>query len=161
MDATINYPPEELLKPTFGRRNFELIILWMLNNNEFCTWTSLQSKISKSTLQVYLKKLMKKRFMIKTAYNEYRITPEGRDRYYELSEFKKERRRLNYPPKVILRKRNYDHWILWMVFNNNYCKWADFLQEPLSINQSSLSINMNSLIDDGFIIKEEKNILGC
>jgi len=156
MDAIINYPPKELLKPTFGKRNFELIILWMLYNNEFCTWASLQSKISKSTLQVYLKKLMKKGFIIKTAYNEYRITPEGRDKYYELSEFKREKRRLNYPPKVILRKRNYDHWILWMVFNNNYCKWADFLQEPLSINQSSLSINMNSLINDGFIIKEEK-----
>ncbi len=156
MDAIINYPPKELLKPTFGRRNFELIILWMLNNNDFCTWASLQSKISKSTLQVYLKKLMKKGFINKTTYNEYRITPEGRDRYYELSVFKREKRRLNYPPKVILRKRNYDHWILWMVFNNNYCKWADFLEEPLSINQSSLSINMNSLINNGFIIKEEK-----
>ena len=156
MDAIINYPPKELLKPTFGRRNFELIILWMLYNNDFCTWASLQSKISKSTLQVYLKKLMKKGFINKTAYNEYRITPEGRDKYYELSVFKREKRRLNYPPKVILRKRNYDHWILWMVFNNNYCKWADFLEEPLSINQSSLSINMNSLINDGFIIKEEK-----
>ncbi|MFX0020389.1 MAG: winged helix-turn-helix domain-containing protein [Promethearchaeota archaeon] len=156
MDVSINYPPKELLKPTFGRRNFELIILWMLNNNDFCTWASLQSKISKSTLQVYLKKLMKKGFITKTAYNEYRITPEGRDKYYELSEFKREKRRLNYPPKVILRKRNYDHWILWMAFNNNYCKWADFLQEPLSINQSSLSINMNSLINNGFIIKEEK-----
>ncbi|MGB5910133.1 MAG: winged helix-turn-helix domain-containing protein [Promethearchaeia archaeon] len=156
MDVIINYPPKELLKPTFGRRNFELIILWMLHNNEFCTWASLQSKISKSTLQVYLKKLMKKGFIIKPDYNEYRITPEGRDKYYELSEFKREKRRLNYPPKVILRKRNYDHWILWMAFNNNYCKWADFLQEPLSINQSSLSINMNSLINDGFIIKEEK-----
>ncbi|MFX0026425.1 MAG: tetratricopeptide repeat protein [Candidatus Hermodarchaeota archaeon] len=156
MDTIINYPPEELLKPTFGRRNFELIILWMLNNNDFCSWASLQSKISKSTLQVYLKKLMKKRFIVKTSYNEYRITPEGKDRYYELSEFKTERRRLNYPPKVILRKRNYDHWILWMVFNNNFCKWADFLQDPLSINQSSLSINMNSLINDGFINKENK-----
>jgi len=156
MNTIINYPPEELLKPTFGRRNFELIILWMLNNNDFCSWASLQSKISKSTLQVYLKRLIKKGFLSKTAYNEYRITPEGRDRYYELSEFKKERRKLNYPPKVILRKRNYDHWILWMVFNNNFCKWADFLQDPLSINQSSLSINMNSLINDGFINKEDK-----
>ncbi len=156
MDKIINYPPEELLKPILGRKNFELIILWMLNNNNFCSWASLQSKISKSTLQVYLKKLMKNGFIIKTAYNEYRITPEGRDRYYELSVYKREKRRLNYPPKVILRKRNYDHWILWMVFNNNYCKWADFLQDPLSINQSSLSINMNSLINDGFIIKEEK-----
>ncbi|MFX1493673.1 MAG: tetratricopeptide repeat protein [Promethearchaeota archaeon] len=156
MDTIINYPPEELLKPTFGRRNFELIILWMLNNNDFCSWASLQSKISKSTLQVYLKKLLKNGFIVKAAYNEYRITPEGKDRYYELSEFKTERRRLNYPPKVILRKRNYDHWILWMVFNNNFCKWADFLQDPLSINQSSLSINMNSLINDGFINKEDK-----
>jgi tetratricopeptide (TPR) repeat protein len=44
-----------------------------------------------------------------------------------------------------------------MVYNNNYCKWADFLEEPLSINQSSLSKNLNFLIEKkGFIRKENK-----
>ncbi|MFW9882222.1 MAG: hypothetical protein ACFFG0_54865, partial [Candidatus Thorarchaeota archaeon] len=65
-------------------------------------------------------------------------------------------RTLSYPPAIIKRRRNYDHWILWMVYNNNYCKWADFLAEPLSINQSSLSKNINLLLDKGFIEKEEK-----
>lgn len=156
MKSAFNFPPKELIKPIFGKRNFELIILWMLNNNEFCTWGDLQTQISKSTLQIYLKRLQKEGHLIKTEYNHYEITPKGRDRYYELSEFKKKKRSLNYPPKVILRKRNYDHWILWMVFNNSYCKWADFLEEPLSINQSSLSKNINSLIDEGFVNKMEK-----
>ena len=156
MKSAINYPPKELIKPIFGKPNFELIILWMLNNNDFCTWGALQTIVAKSTLQIYLKKLQKEGYLTKTEYNHYEITPKGRDRYYELSEFKKKKRNLNYPPKAILRKRNYDHWILWMVFNNNYCKWADFLEEPLSINQSSLSKNMNSLINEGFINKEEK-----
>ncbi|MHA2186599.1 MAG: hypothetical protein ACXAAI_16540, partial [Promethearchaeota archaeon] len=53
-------------------------------------------------------------------------------------------------------KRNYDHWILWMVYNNPSCKWSDFKQEPLSINQSSLSTNLNSLIENGFIERENK-----
>jgi tetratricopeptide (TPR) repeat protein/Mn-dependent DtxR family transcriptional regulator len=159
MNSLINYPPKELLKPVFGKRNFELIILWMLNNNEFCTWGDLQQKIAKSTLQIYLKKLQKEGYLTKTDYNHYEITPKGRNRYYELSKFKKKERSLSYPPKEILRKRNYDHWILWMVFNNNFCKWADFLEEPLSINQSSLSKNMNSLIEDGFIKKEEKKYI--
>jgi tetratricopeptide (TPR) repeat protein len=43
-----------------------------------------------------------------------------------------------------------------MVYNNNYCKWADFLEEPLSINQSSLSKNLNDLINKTFVRKDEK-----
>ncbi|GAG95004.1 unnamed protein product, partial [marine sediment metagenome] len=38
----------------------------------------------------------------------------------------------------------------------NFCKWADFLAEPLSINQSSLSKNMNKLMEKTFVIKEDK-----
>jgi predicted transcriptional regulator len=43
-----------------------------------------------------------------------------------------------------------------MVYNNNHCKWADFISEPLSINQSSLSKNLNLLQEQGFVKKEEK-----
>lgn len=160
MNSQINYPPEEVIKPSYTRPNFELIILWMLNNNLSCTWGDLQEKISKSTLQIYLKKLIKKGYIKKEGYNQYVITPKGGDRYYELSEFKKKKRILNYPPRIIIEKqRNYDHWILWMLYNNNYCIWSDFLQDPLSINQSSLSKNMNSLLEKGYIKKDGKKYI--
>ncbi|MFX0143581.1 MAG: tetratricopeptide repeat protein, partial [Candidatus Hodarchaeota archaeon] len=54
---------------------------------------------------------------------------------------------------------NYSHWILWMVYNNGFCKRSDFLEEPLSINQSSLSKSLNSLIQKGFLIKENKRYI--
>ena len=55
-----------------------------------------------------------------------------------------------------MKRRNYDHWILWMVYNNYSCKWSDFKQDPLSINQSSLSNNLNSLIENKFVLRENK-----
>ncbi|MFW9820415.1 MAG: hypothetical protein ACFFE5_12460 [Candidatus Thorarchaeota archaeon] len=162
----INYPPKEILDPTskISKPNFELIILWMLNNNKACSSANfleiknLKSKpvLSKSTLYNYLKSLIDEDFIIKSKYNKYQISPKGRDRFYELSQAKNKRRKLNFPPDVILRKRNYNHWILWMLYNNNYCKWADFLNEPLKINQSSLSKNMNLLMSQDYIRKEDK-----
>ncbi|MFX1320210.1 MAG: hypothetical protein ACFFAQ_01070 [Promethearchaeota archaeon] len=166
MENTINYPPNELLEPLskLSKPNFELVILWMLNNNESCTSSDFltiensesDTIFSKSTLYNYFKTLIEEAYVNKSAYNKYEITPKGKDRFYELSQTKFARRKLSYPPKAITNKRNYDHWILWMVYNNNFCKWADFLAEPLSINQSSLSKNMNSLMDDGFLEKENK-----
>jgi len=161
-----NYPPKEIVEPAskINKPNFELIILWMLNNNDFCSGANFldiknsksEEVIPKSTLYEYLGKLQKNGYIIKPAYNKYQITSIGRDRFYELSQAKNKKRKLSYPPEIILRKRNYDHWILWMLFNNNFCKWADFLNEPLRINQSSLSKNMNKLIEDGFVRKEER-----
>jgi len=156
MPPTINFPPEEVIKPVFGKKDFELIILWMLNNNEVCTWSNLKKLVKPSTLSIYLKNLQKTELIIKKEFNHYTITSKGKDRYYELSQAKKTKRKLNFPPDVILWKRNYDHWILWMVYNNSFCKWVDFLNAPLSINNSSLSKNMNLLIDDGFVRKENK-----
>ena len=156
MPSPINYPPKEVIQPIFGKINFELVILWMLNNNEVCTWSNLKEKIKPSTLSIYLKRLLLKKLIEKKEFNQYTITTKGQDRFYELSQATRQKRRLNYPPKAILWKRNYDHWILWMVYNNTFCKWADFLNEPLSINNSSLSKNMNSLIEDGFVKKENK-----
>lgn len=151
-----NYPPEEIIKPIFGKPNFEFIILWILNNNEICTWADLKVKVKHSTLSIYLKKLIERGYIEKSSFNQYQITSKGRDRYYELSQARQKKRKLSYPPKAILRRRNYDHWILWMVYNNNYCKWSDFLEPPLSINQSSLSKNLNLLIEKEFVRKEEK-----
>jgi len=156
MPSPINSPPEEIIKPIFGKINFEFVTLWMLNNNETCTWANLKALIKPSTLSIYLKKLLVTELIEKKEFNQYTITTKGQDRFYELSQATRQKRKLNYPPKTILWKRNYDHWILWMVYNNTYCKWADFLNEPLSINNSSLSKNMNSLIEGNFIKKENK-----
>ncbi len=162
----VNYPPEEILdlSSKSAKKIIELVILWMLNNNDFCTsvnFTEIKNSkskpiIHKSTLYLYLKKLLKSGYIVKPAYNTYVITSKGRDRFYDLSKGKNKKRKLNYPPDIIKRKRNYDHWILWMLYNNNYCKWANFLNDPLNINQSSLSKNLNKLIEDGLVIKENK-----
>jgi len=156
MDITCNYPPEEIIKPVFGKPNYEFIILWILNNNEVCTWANLKEQVKHSTLSIYLNRLKDRGYIEKSTFNQYKITTKGKDRYYELSEARQKKRKLSYPPKAILRRRNYDHWILWMVYNNNYCKWSDFLEPPLSINQSSLSKNLNSLLDKKYVRKEEK-----
>ncbi len=156
MDTTCNFPPEEILNPIIGKPNWEYIILWMLSNNKVCSWSELKEKINKSTLSIYVSRLKRDGYIIKSEFNQYQITSKGREKYYELGQAKRGGRKLSYPPKVILTRRNYDHWILWMVYNNNYCKWADFLDEPLSINQSSLSKNLNDLISKNFVRKEEK-----
>jgi len=153
--STCNYPPEEIIKPVFGKPNYEFILLWILNNNDVCSWANLKEKIKHSTLSIYLNRLKDREYIEKSTFNQYKITSTGKDRYYELSEAGQTKRKLSYPPDVLLRRRNYDHWILWMVYNNNYCKWADFLGDPLSINQSSLSKNLNSLLDEEFVRKDE------
>ena len=156
MDSVCNYPPEEVIKPIFGKPNYEFIILWILNNNEVCTWANLKEKVTHSTLSNYLSRLKDKGYVEKSTFNQYKITNKGKDRYYELSETKEKTKKLSYPPDAILRRRNYHHWILWMVANNSLCKWSDFSEPPLSINQSSLSKNLNSLMDKEFVRKEEK-----
>jgi len=156
VDSVCNYPPEEVIKPIFGKPNYEFIILWILNNNEVCTWANLKEKVTHSTLSNYLSRLKDKGYVEKSTFNQYKITNKGKDRYYELSETKEKTKKLSYPPDAILRRRNYHHWILWMVANNSLCKWSDFSEPPLSINQSSLSKNLNSLMDKEFVRKEEK-----
>ncbi|MFW9877740.1 MAG: tetratricopeptide repeat protein [Candidatus Thorarchaeota archaeon] len=161
--TTIKYPPEEIYAPPpLEKKNFEHIILWMLANNEECEWADFIQKpleIRLSTLSKYLSLLKSRNCVVNISRGHYKITSEGRKRYLELSRAKKKGRTLSYPPNVIKRRRNYDHWILWMVYNNGFCKWADFLAEPLSINQSSLSKNMNLLLEKSFIEKDEKKYL--
>ena len=157
MDSPINYPPEEIANPLFGKPDFELIILWMLNNNETCSWADLKAIIKPSTLSLYLKKLQGKNY-VESSYNEYRITSTGSDRFYELSQLKSRKRKVNYPPLQMLHSgRNYEDWILWMAYNNNYLQWSDFLKEPVSINQSSLSKALNNLTtsEHEFIHKDD------
>ncbi|MHA2399776.1 MAG: hypothetical protein ACXADU_12930 [Promethearchaeota archaeon] len=160
--SAINHPPEEIYKiPKFQKKNFEHIILWMLYNNEECEWSHFTQeplKFSTSTLSKYFSILTSDGYVEKVSRGHYKITPEGKKQFNELSTVKEKTRKINYPPEAITRRRNYDHWILWMTYNNNFCVWSDFLEEdsPARINQSSLSKNMNLLISKGFIEKEEK-----
>jgi tetratricopeptide (TPR) repeat protein/DNA-binding HxlR family transcriptional regulator len=154
------YPPGEILNPIMGKTDYEYIILWMLNNNTICEWADFTAEISESTLSGHLRKLMNKDFIEKPERNKYTITNQGKERFNELTYDKKAgKRRLKYPPKMILKRRNYDHWILWMLYNNYSCKWSDFKKEPLGINQSSLSNNLNSLIENGFVVRENKEYI--
>jgi len=156
----ILYPPGEILNPIMGKTDFEHVILWMLSNNDICEWSDFTAEISESTLSGNLKKLMNKNYIKKPEKGKYQITSQGRDRFSELVYDKKSgQRKLKYPPKAILKIRNYDHWILWMLYNNYSCKWSDFKQTPLLINQSSLSNNLNTLIDDGFVARENKEYI--
>ncbi|MFX1592972.1 MAG: hypothetical protein ACFFCL_09780 [Promethearchaeota archaeon] len=162
--GTINYPPEKIYSPfKLKKPNYDHIILWMLYNNEECKWSDFRQEpieIPTGTLSRHLDKLKRKDFIENFTRGYYRITSEGKKKFHELSSAKKKARKLNYPPKIILKSgRNYSHWILWMVYNNNYCKRSEFLEDPLAINQSSLSKNLSLLIDKGFIIKEDGKYL--
>ncbi|MFX1311574.1 MAG: hypothetical protein ACFFHD_03040 [Promethearchaeota archaeon] len=155
--VSCNYPPNEILYPSIGRPNYEYIILWILNNNEVCTWSDLKEKVNRSTLSIYLNKLKENDYIEKSQFNRYRITSKGRNRFYDLGQNRTRKRQLSIPPEVILNKRNYNHIILWMAYNNNYLRWSDFIEEnaPVKINQSSLSKNLNILLENEIIRKDE------
>lgn len=153
------YPPEGIITPMKINKDFEYIILWMLYNNESCTWSHFKSKpvnISPATLSKYLNILKSNGYIEQEKKGEYRITSEGRRQYTELQVKDSLEISLNYPPEVITKTREYDHWILWMLYNNAYCKWSDFIEPPLSINQSSLSKNLNLLLDKDFLEKDNR-----
>ena len=65
---------------------------------------------------------------------------------------------VNYPPEKIyspskLKKPDYDHIILWMLKNNDMCKWSDFCQEPVEIPPGTLSRHLEPLKRKGFVEK--------
>jgi len=164
----VQYPPEEIFNPPRPvKKNFNHIILWMLQYNKECEWSDFTEEpieISPSTLSTKLNRLINNNQIEKVTIekedrkkNVYRITTKGKEKFFQLVKAKHSEKRLNFPPEVILNKRNYDHWILWMLYNNESCKWSDFREPPLSINQSSLSKNLNLLLDDTFINKDYKN----
>jgi len=153
------YPPEGIITPMKINKDFEYIILWMLYNNDHCTWSEFKSKpvnISPATLSKYLTKLKSNGYIEQERKGEYRITSEGRKQYIDLQVKDSLESSLNYPPEAITKTREYGHWILWMLYNNTYCKWSDFLEPPLSINQSSLSKNLNILLDKDLIEKDNR-----
>ena len=63
---------------------------------------------------------------------------------------------INYPPEKIyspskLKRPNYDHILLWMLYNNDICEWVDFCQEPISIPTGTLSRHLDKLKRKGFV----------
>ena len=160
----VNYPSEEIINPSkLRRKNYDHIILWMLANNESCEWSNFEQKpieIPISTISRHLTKLILKGFVEKLTRGQYKITPEGIKKFQELSRERVRERKLSFPPDVILKRgRNYAHWIIWMVYNNGFCIRSDFLEEPFSINQSSLSKTLSSLNQKGFIVRENKRYI--
>jgi Mn-dependent DtxR family transcriptional regulator len=157
----INYPPKELISPSGAeKKDFEYIILWMLNNNEECNWSIFLEKpleISLATLSKYMNLLMRDGFVNKISKGLYKITLEGKKKYFDLRYKDSIGKDLKYPPDLIYKKRNYSHIILWMLYNNDSCKWGDFLEKPLSINSHSLSKNINQLIKEGCVEINESN----
>ncbi|MEJ2293396.1 MAG: hypothetical protein P8Y23_01340, partial [Candidatus Lokiarchaeota archaeon] len=155
-------PPQNILQPSIIEKNYELIILWMLRNNDSCGWSDFTDYmndplIPESTLSNYLRTLKRQGYIEKPERNKYEITTEGKTHLNELLFLKENGGSvLNYPPKIITKSRNYDHWILWMLYNNEACKWSDFTSDPLNINQSSLSKNIKRLIDEDLIKNENK-----
>ncbi|KKM96972.1 hypothetical protein LCGC14_1172780 [marine sediment metagenome] len=157
----LNYPPEELYKQTWNqKKNIEHIILWMLKNNEIVEWSDFKEdpiSIAQSTLSNYISKLDNKGYVEKIKRGYYQITSKGEVRYNDLSRSKYTKRKLSYPPDIIRASRNYNHIILWMAYNNYSLKWSDFTEESslVKINQSSLSKNLNLLMDNEFLRKDD------
>ena len=159
--GNVNYPPEKIYNPSnVLKLNYDHIILWMLFNNEICKWSDFRCEpieIPTGTLSRHMEVLKRKGFVENVKRGYYQITSKGKKKYHELSMDKNKVRQLNYPPKLILNSgRKYSHWILWMVYNNSFCKRSDFLKKPLAINQSSLSKSLRHLEEKGFIEREDK-----
>ena len=158
--SILNYPPQEIIEPSNNeKKNFEHLILWVLANNENCEWSDFRNhpvNINQSTLSIYMNKLIANKRVDRIKHGYYKITTKGEERFRELSRAIKFERTLRYPPMSIIKRRNYADWILWMLYNNNYCKWSDFIEKPLSINNSSLSKNLDLLKDSELVRKEDK-----
>jgi predicted transcriptional regulator len=157
----LNYPPQEIITSLgIEKKDFEYIILWMLNNNEECNWSDFLDEplaFSLATLSKYMNLSITNGFVEKKGKGLYKITSEGRKRYFDLRFKDSFDRKLRYPPEIILKKRNYVHIILWMLSNNEYCKWKDFLEKPLLINHNSLSKNLKLLLEKGYVKYENKD----
>ena len=63
--------------------------------------------------------------------------------------------RIRYPDDAIIKEKNFEKSILWMVYNNETCGWADF--RKIGISQSTLSNHLSALKRKGYITKLERD----
>lgn len=152
-----NFPPPEVYQDDSLRKDFELIILWTLSVNTKATWSDFLSpplSLKPATLSNYLKQLMQKGYIVKERRAEYQITERGREHLISLHQKRKiQGENLRFPPKIIASKRNYRDIIIWMLFNNESCRWSDFTSDPVQINQSSLSKSLTPLLENQLVKK--------
>lgn len=130
--------------------NYELNILLLLSKNEYCVWQDFldeRLKMSPSTVSKYTRNLMRKGLIVKNK-RKYKVTNEGLSRLGKLESIGLEK---YFPPDNI--ELNTEEKIIWMVNNNKFCQWRDFIDNRLEINQSTLSRILNRLIDNGIIEK--------
>ncbi len=165
------YPPNEILSSTL-RKNYEFIILVMLKINNSCTWGDLCKKngsyegIPNATLSNYLKKLIKKEYVLKERRNTYKITKKGKIKINKLE--LGEDRKPKFPSKVILGLKNNMINVLFMIIHNKNCHWGDFPinvnkfdelskygNPPPVINQKKLSELLKQFENEGFIEERE------
>ena len=150
---SIVYPSEEFIET-----NYEYLIMWMLANNDQCQWSNFIEpplEIKQATLSNNLQNLMAQDYVHKVKRAHYKITPEGINYFITLTEIL-QGTNLKTPPKSLRRQREYQDIILWMLFHNEFCKWSDFLADPVKINQSSLSKYLNLLMNQGLVEKVNK-----
>jgi Leucine-rich repeat (LRR) protein len=156
----LNYPPEKLL--IRNRRNFELLILWMVKNNDVVEWDDFKEEpivINQSTLAKSLSNLLRKEFIKKVRKSTYKITPKGKKRYNEMKEAASKKKIVAFPPEEFLTNKPSEVIILWMFYHNENLKWSDFLGEdsPVRIDQVILSEFLNVLLENSLIVKDDEN----
>lgn len=153
MTKKINYPPKEIL-PSRLKNKYEFIILWMLKNNEFCTWAdfhnSLESYegISNATLSKYIKELIKNDSIVKEKRNTYKITIKGKNKLKEI-ELGKEKQ-LIFPSNEIIHLRDDEINIFFMIIHNNNCRWENFPIDENKLNE------LRKFSKPNFIINQKK-----
>ena len=86
--GTIIYPSKEILSvPPKTPRKFEYIILWMLYNNDICSWSDFKSdpiNLSPATLSKYLSLLLDMRNIYKVSKGYFVISESGKKRLREI-----------------------------------------------------------------------------
>lgn len=139
-----------LYPESLEKGNYEFNILQLLSKNESCVWQDFldeRLKMSPSTVSKYIRKLIEKD-LIEKKKRIYKITAEGLVELERLESIGLEK---YFPPDNI--EFNTEEKIIWMVNNNTFCQWRDFIDYRLEINQSTLSRILNRLIDNGIIEK--------
>ncbi|MFX1260256.1 MAG: tetratricopeptide repeat protein [Promethearchaeota archaeon] len=157
----LKYPSKNIIE----ERNFDYIILWMLSKNkDGCLRKDFLDdhiQINKSTFSNRTANLRSREYIeiieefiedngTRKKKKIYKITAKGKKRLKEIDQY---RGKLKFPPDNILKGRYPEDKILWMLKNNKFCQWKDFINEPVKINKSTLSTILTRLMNQLLIEK--------